>query len=209
MDLSPTSYALLGLLSVKSWTSYELAQQMTRSLRWFFPRAERHLYTEIKRLAGAGLASTDVSYTGKRRSITYAITPAGRAALRTWLRTEPAPPSLEAEVLVRAFFAESGRRPDLLAALETARWQAIEAQKELAAMAQARLDGDAPFPERTAVGALGMRFVADFHRLLEEWATWAAAEVATWKHADGRDWRGAMDVIADVAARGDGKDAGR
>ena len=200
MEPSPTSYALLGLLSVQSWTSYELAQQMKRSLRWFFPRAERHLYAEMKRLADAGLASTEVRYTGRRASTTYAITPAGRAALREWLRTEPAPPALEAEVLVHAFFADSGRQRDLLAALEAARRQAVEAQHALGAMAQARLDGEAPFPQRTAVGALGMRFVADFHRLLEQWAMWAAAEVATWKHPDGRDWDGAMAIFADVAA---------
>jgi DNA-binding PadR family transcriptional regulator len=201
MEPSPTSFALLGLLSVRPWTTYELAQQLTRSLRWFFPRAERHLYTEVKRLAGAGLASADVAFTGKRRSTTYAITPAGRQALRDWLQTPPAPPTLEAEVLVRAFFADSGRGQDLLAALDTARRQALEAQQELAAMAQARLDDAAPFPERTAMGALSMRFVADLHRLLEEWATWATAEVATWQHADGRDWDGALAVFADVAAR--------
>src|SRR6478672_3069056 len=131
---------------------------MTRSLRWFFPRAERHLYAEVKRLADAGLATAEVGFTGKRRSTTYAITPAGREALREWLRTAPAPPVLEAEVVVRAFFAESGRRDDLVAALGTARRQAVEAQQELAAMAQARLDGVAPFPERTAMGALSMRF---------------------------------------------------
>ena len=201
MELSPTSFALLGLLSLRPWTTYELAQQLTRSLRWFFPRAERHLYTEVKRLADAGLASAEVGFTGRRRSTTYAITPAGRQALRGWLRTPPAPPALEAEVLVRAFFAESGRSQDLLAALDTARRQAVEAQQELAAMARAGLDGAAPFPERAAMGALSMRFVADLHQLIEEWATWAAAEVTTWKHADGRDWDGAVAVFADVAAR--------
>jgi PadR family transcriptional regulator, regulatory protein AphA len=199
MNLSTTSYALLGLLSVRSWTTYELANQTKRSLRFFFPRAERHLYAEVKRLADAGLATSETAFTGKRRTTTYAITPAGRKALREWLRTEPAPPMLEAEVLVRSFFAHSGRQRDLLAALEVARDQAVAAQRELAEMAQANLDGVAPFPERASVGALGMRFVTDFHRLMEHWAEWAAGEVATWEHPDGRDWDGARAVMADVA----------
>ncbi len=202
MELTPTSASLLGLLAVRAWTTYELANQAERSLRFFYPRAERHLYTEVRRLADEGLASAEVSYTGRRKSTSYSITPAGRTALREWLRTEPAPAVLEAEVLVRSFFADSGRTTDLLASLEAARRQAVAAQAELAAMSVARLEGVAPFPERTAVGALGMRFVADFHRLLEEWAAWAAAEVATWEHPDGRDWAGARDVIADVASRG-------
>jgi hypothetical protein len=106
---------------------------------------------------------------------------------------------LEAEVLVRAFFADNGRQKDLLAALDVARQQAVAAQRDLGAMALARLDGEAPFPERMAVGALAMRFVADFHRLFEDWAVWAADQVATWEHPDGRDWDGALAVMSDVA----------
>ncbi len=38
-----TSHALLGLLAVRDWTTYELAKQVKRSLSWFWPRAERKL----------------------------------------------------------------------------------------------------------------------------------------------------------------------
>jgi PadR family transcriptional regulator AphA len=202
MELSPTSFALLGLLAVRPWTTYELANQTKRSLRFFFPRAERHLYAEAKRLADAGLARSEEAFTGRRRSTTYAITPAGRKALQRWLRTEPTPPVLEAEVLMRTFFADSGRREDLLAALASAREKAVAAQRELAAMAQESLDGASPFPGRASVGALGLRFVTDFHRLVESWATWAGEEVATWTHPDGRGWEGARLVNADVARAG-------
>ncbi|HEX2383345.1 MAG TPA: PadR family transcriptional regulator [Acidimicrobiales bacterium] len=205
MTLSPTSFALLGLLSVRSWTTYELANQTTRSLQYFFPRAERHLYAEIKRLADAGLAKSETTFTGKRRTTSYAITPAGRKALRVWLRTPPAPPALEAEVLARAFFADSGRQQDLLASLDVAREQAVATQRDLAAMAQSTLDGEAPFPERSSLGALSLRFVTDFHRLIERWAIWAAAEVATWEHTDGRDWDGVSAVVEDVARVGHGR----
>src|SRR5688572_5469801 len=49
-----TSYAILGLLSVRRWTTYELAKQVQRSLNWFWPRAERKLYDEPKRLVADG-----------------------------------------------------------------------------------------------------------------------------------------------------------
>jgi len=158
VQLSPTSYALLGLLSLRRWTTYELTQQAQRSLRFLYPRAERHLYAEAKRLAEAGLARSESTFTGRRRGTTYAITPAGRKAIRT--------------------------------------------QRELAEMAQSRLDGSAPFPERTGVVVLTMRFVADFHRLVEQWAEWAARETATWEHPDGRDWKGADKVMLDIAQGG-------
>jgi DNA-binding PadR family transcriptional regulator len=199
VEQSPTSLALLGLLAIRPWTTYELANQAKRSLQYFLPRAERHVYAEAKQLAAAGLARADVTFTGKRRRTTYTITPAGKKALRAWLRTEPAPPQLEAEVVVRAFFAENGRIEDLLAALDAAREEAVAAQRDLAVMAAARLDGNAPFPERTAVGALAMRFVVDFQCLLESWAVWAAGEVATWESRDGHDWDGALEVMADIA----------
>jgi len=202
VQLSPTSYALLGLLSLRRWTTYELTQQAQRSLRFLYPRAERHLYAEAKRLAEAGLARSEPTFTGKRRGTTYAITPVGRQALQEWLRTRPGPPVLEAEVLLRSFFGELGRQQDLAAALEAARIQAIGTQRELAEMAKSRLDGSAPFPERTGVVVLTMRFVADFHRLLEQWAEWAARETATWEHPDGRDWEGADKVMLDIAQSG-------
>ena len=200
MELTPTSFSLLGLLAIRPWTTYELANQTKRSLQYFFPRAERHLYAEAKRLADAGLARSEVSLTGKRRSTTYAITPAGRKALREWLRTRPAPPILETEVLLRTFFAGNGRQADLVAALDAARDQAVAARSELAAMAQQALAGKTTFPERAAVNALTIRFVADFHRLLEEWSTWAATEVSTWTQPDGADWPGARATFEAIAA---------
>jgi DNA-binding PadR family transcriptional regulator len=200
VDRSPTSHALLGLLSLRSWTTYELAQQAERSLRYLYPRAERHLYTEAKRLAADGLASAEVHYTGKRRSTTYTITPAGRDAVRDWLRGPAAPPLLEAEVLLRAFFAELGTTTDLVATLEAAAAQARAVQRDLATFARQRLEDDAPFAERTPVVVLSMKFVVDFHRLIEDWAVWAAGEVEHWEHPDGRDWSGVQAILEDLAS---------
>ena len=55
-ELTTTSYAILGLLGIQPWTTYELAQQMERSLKYFWPRAQSRIYEEPKRLAALGLA---------------------------------------------------------------------------------------------------------------------------------------------------------
>ena len=55
-QLSPTTYALLGLLAIRSWTAYELTGQMRRALRYAWPRSEANVYSEIKRLVLRGLA---------------------------------------------------------------------------------------------------------------------------------------------------------
>src|SRR5919107_1060658 len=98
--LTTTSYALLGLLSVRSWTTYELAKQVQRSLGWFWPRAERKLYDEPKRLVASGLAECEREMTGARPRTVYAVTRRGRNALRRWLDESPAPPTLEFEGMV-------------------------------------------------------------------------------------------------------------
>ena len=76
-SLTTTSHALLGLLNVKPWTTYELAKQVQRSLGWFWPRAERKLYDEPKQLVAAGLATASEQRTGKRPRTVYAITGEG------------------------------------------------------------------------------------------------------------------------------------
>ena len=47
-QLTPTSFAILGLLSIQPFTTYELAQQMDRTLSWFWPRAASMVYEEPK-----------------------------------------------------------------------------------------------------------------------------------------------------------------
>lgn len=199
MQLSATTAGLLGLLSLRPFTTYELAQQAQRSLRWFLPRAERHLYGEAKRLAKAGLATAEVGYTGRRRTTTYAITSAGRAALGEWLSQEPAPPSLECEALLRTFFADAGTREDLLRTLKGTQDQARDSLERLAEMARGTVAGEADFLDRIGVNGLALRFGVDFHRLVHEWATWALDEVATWDHPDGRGWGGGLAVFRDAA----------
>ena len=77
-SLTTTSYALLGLLNIRPWTTYELAKQVQRSLGWFWPRAERKLYEEPKRLVECGLATATSESTGKRPRTVYSITADGR-----------------------------------------------------------------------------------------------------------------------------------
>ena len=92
-----TSYAILGLLSVRDWSTYELAKQVRRSLRWFWPRTERKLYDEPKRLVADGLATATKQYTGQRPRTVYGITEHGREQLRRWLDEPPATRSMEFE----------------------------------------------------------------------------------------------------------------
>src|ERR1700751_3135599 len=90
--LTTTSYAVLGLLAVRPWSSYELTQQMDRSLGRVWPRAVSKLYEEPKKLTAHGLARSAVQQNGQRTRTVYAITAEGRRALGEWVRPPRAGP---------------------------------------------------------------------------------------------------------------------
>ncbi len=115
---SPTTYALLGLLGVRSWTGYELTNQLRRSLRFIWPSSEGHLYREQKRLIDLGWAIVTREPIGKRHRNRYTITPAGRSALRDWLSTEPGEPRIEIEGLVRMFYGDQGSVEDMARSMD-------------------------------------------------------------------------------------------
>ena len=201
-QLTTTSYAVLSLLALRPWTTYELAKQMKRSLGWIWPRAESRLYEEPKKLVAAGLATSRSEPTGRRRSTVYSITPEGRQALAGWLAEPGAGPVLECEALVKIAYADLGTRDGLLANLaaliddETAKLHFGEM------IARQYLDGLGPFQERLPISGLMWRFLWDYHLAVLRWARWAQTEVQAWP-----DDLSQLDAIAEfsriTAAAGD------
>ena len=177
---STTSYAVLGLLSVRPWTTYELAKQVQRSLNWFWPRAERKLYDEPKRLLEQGLVSATQEMTGKRPRTVYAITRKGRSALRSWLSERPEPPTVEFEGMVKVFFADSGSKVQLLATIDAIEAEATRRLSALAEMA----GGPIVFPQRAHLNAVALRLQHDQEQAVARWAAWARGQVAQWTDAD-------------------------
>jgi PadR family transcriptional regulator AphA len=176
-----TSQAILGLLSLRSWSTYELAKQVQRSLGWFWPRAERKLYDEPKRLVAAGLASSEPEMTGARPRTVYAITEHGRSALRAWLGEAPAPPTLEFEGMVKVFFADGGSLEQLRATLTSIAETAEARVTEIEAKVGELDHEDVPFPERSHLNTLGLRFIFDHERSIAAWARWALDQTADWR----------------------------
>lgn len=178
--LTTTSYALLGLLAVRSWSTYELTRQMDRSLGRIWPRAQSKLYEEPKKLVEQGLARAREERVGDRPRTVYSITPRGRRALADWLTEPAAGPPLESEHLLKIFFAEHGTRQDALATLASARAWAAERNEGNLEAGTAYLEGRGPFPERAAQTMLVGRFLTEFYRLVAEWADWASDIVEQW-----------------------------
>ena len=178
--LNSTSYAILGLLALKPWTTYELAQQMDRALGQFWPRAESRIYEEPKKLVAHGLARASSEMVGKRPRTVYSITAKGRRALAKWVPTPGSGPILEFEQLIKVFFAEHATKADLLATLAAVREGSRQRLGASARVPQAYLDGDGPYPERLPWLLLVGQFLLDFHLMVERWAEWSSEIVRAW-----------------------------
>jgi PadR family transcriptional regulator AphA len=200
---STTSYALLGLLSIRSWTTYELAKQVQRSLNWFWPRAERKLYDEPKALVAAGLAVAGREYTGQRPRTVYDITPAGREALTAWLNTPSAPRTTEFEAMLKVFFADSGSLEQLEAVIDAIAQSATDRLAALRELAESGRGEHPAFPERLHISALTLPLQLEQEAAVLRWARWAREQVHSWRTAlDPGDWQ-PREVLAAMVANVD------
>ena len=171
--MTTTSYAILGLLAVKPWTTHELVQQVDRSLRRIWPRAQSKLYEEPKKLVAHGFARADrrprraPSQDPRTRS-----RPKGRRALAAWLREPGEGPVLEFEQLLKISFADSGTKADILANLgATLELGACEQNEENLATARAYLEGRGRVSRNgPALNQLAGRFLTDFYVMVARWA---------------------------------------
>jgi PadR family transcriptional regulator, regulatory protein AphA len=202
-ELTTTSYAILGMLAIRPWTTYELATQMDRSLGRLWPRARSHLFKEPKRLAALGFARASEENRGRRPRTVYTITSRGRSSLRSWLRTPGGGPVLEFEGLLKVFFAEHGTKDDTLTAIRGIRAWADEQIDVHVDVARAYLAGIGPFPERLAVLSVTGRFLVDFADMVAAWADRAADVVEGWPD-DLRDAKPDWSFLETTARRREG-----
>ena len=190
-ELNTTSFAMLGMLAIRPWSTYELAKHVDHSLRPLWPRARSNLFNEPKKLVVHGLAATTDETVGRRPRTVYSITPAGRRALRRWLGTPGEGPVLEFEQLLKVFFADQGTKTDALKAVATIKQWARDRNAENIAVARSYVASTGPFPERAAVLSVVGRFLTDFADMVNEWADRATTTIETWPENPSRaepDW---------------------
>lgn len=200
---SPTTYGLLGMLAVRSFTGYELTQQVRRSLRFVWSSSEGHLYREQRRLVALSWATAEQEAAGQRSRNRYTITDAGRAALADWLATEPEEPHFQIEGVLRTFFGDQGSRDELVASLRSTAAMGRSMLDEMLGFVDEYLEEGGPlwmlergvggtdgdrlefhgrpmFPERLHVVALAIDVTTQLLESLDNFFTDASSEVASW-----------------------------
>ena len=203
--LSPTSYAVLGLLARGPCSAYELTKHMKRSaLAELWPRTEASLYKEPKVLEAHGFATATAEANGARTRTVYAITPAGRRALRAWLRTPGQGLVFECEAALKAFFGDFGGLEDLRSQLRTLAGAINATEPPPAATLRQFRDGQVRFPERLHYTARSADLIARLQLAVTSWAAEWADRTDRWStvHLDDASRQEAVAVlderIADV-----------
>jgi DNA-binding PadR family transcriptional regulator len=106
LGLPATTYVVLGLVSIRPMTGYDLISYAERSIGNFFPLTRSHIYRELDRLARLGLLDgTEVAQETAPTKRVYEINQAGSDELRRWLEDEPVVEERARSLfLVRIFF---------------------------------------------------------------------------------------------------------
>lgn len=127
-ELTTTEGVILGLLSERERSGYDLLKRAEGSVAHMWSPAKSQLYAVLPRLVDAGLARRrNVRQTSRPDKQVYRLTPAGREAVRHWLET--AKPKTWDELLLKVFFAKLCSRVALLQQLD----DYAESQRELLA----------------------------------------------------------------------------
>jgi DNA-binding PadR family transcriptional regulator len=85
VNLTPTSYTVLGMVAAGQRTGYDIARAIERSTRFFWAASEGQIYPELRRLSENGYLRASHEPRGERPKIVYSLTAAGRRELRKWL----------------------------------------------------------------------------------------------------------------------------
>ncbi len=100
--VSELGHALLGLLARKPATGYDLMTVMDRTVGYFWAARHSQIYPELAKLEVSGhVRHREVSGAGPRATKRYSLTAAGRAELREWATSDPAPAADRDPVLLR------------------------------------------------------------------------------------------------------------
>lgn len=178
--MTTSSYAVLALLDLKPWTGYELTQQAQRSLRYAWPKSERLLYSEPKKLVKLGYATTHKEPAGNRTRNVYEITSEGRQALRNWTGSRTEAPRIEIEALLRLLFADHGSTEDVRRTLDELESDIAEHHQAIVDLMASYLDGGHPFPRRAHLSVLFATFQIEMFKTIEKWIEFARHEVDDW-----------------------------
>ncbi len=133
MNTNRSRYAILGLLSEKPSTGYDIRKKIEQELSHFWNESYGQIYPILNALAEEKLATRRrARQKGKPDRQVYSITPRGRRVLDEWLEEPPGRQTVRHETLLRLFFAGNLPAPSTRDLIESYRVRQHDLLAELA-----------------------------------------------------------------------------
>ncbi|MET8135933.1 PadR family transcriptional regulator [Streptomyces sp. NPDC005251] len=165
-------HALLGLLSERPASGYDLLKLFETSLATAWPATQSQIYTELTKLAGAGLIT--VAAEGPRGRKEYALTDEGLAELRHWLTETKPQRNTRSDILLRVFFLG-------VLTPEQARGYLVELIElsDQGYQGLRRLEESVDWDDGnlSVYGRIALEYGLRFNAMRREWAEWAAGRI--------------------------------
>src|SRR3954451_11695098 len=130
MERASTDYAVLGMLTLKPMSGYDIRATIAESIAYFWTESYGQIYPTLKRLAKEKLVTRRSERAGGRERHIYAITAAGREALAEWLRDPARTRAARNELLFKLFFARQIAPAEAAAQVERFRAEHERARQE-------------------------------------------------------------------------------
>ena len=166
-------HALLGLLADHPASGWDLLKRFESSLAFVWPATQSQLYTELGRMTDDGIV--EVSSTGARNRKEYSITEEGRAELTRWLIEVAPERNRRNDALLRVFFLWAVDPAAARGYLEREALAYRSFHDLLVSTRDAIAWDDSEFDR---FGRLALEHGLRTTKANEEWATWAATQVA-------------------------------
>ena len=172
-ELTPTEYAVLGLLTFGERSGYDLRKLADHSVGYFWTPAKSRIYATLPRLVAGGLVRRrDIVQAGRPDTQLYRLTPAGEEALRRWIAESPSEPQTSRNtLLVRVFFGDLVEPGAILERIREHRAAAEQLKSELEAIEEEEGPDDF-FPRLTRLYGL------EYAKAAIRWAKAAERELA-------------------------------
>jgi DNA-binding PadR family transcriptional regulator len=164
--MTPTSQAILGLLSIVPMSGYDLAQAAERSVDRFWPVSKSQVYAELARLEPLGLVQgTEIAQDRRPDKRVFRLTERGEAALDSWVESDDlAGPRFRLPFLLKIFLGHRTDPGHSAGLLREVRTGALAQVQQLEALMDVLDHRDAAYARLTVLFLL---------RLAETTAAWA------------------------------------
>ncbi len=166
-------HALLGALADRPRTGYGLLKHFEQSLAYAWPASHSQIYPELARLLEDGLI--EQTSAGARNSKTYAVTDAGLAEVRRWLRDTEPDRRVRSDAALRTFFLWLLEPDEAREHLERER---VHARARLEELLEIRGAPREPGRKEQAFGVALEGGIRSLESRLA-WLDWAEAELGT------------------------------